>query len=188
MKIIAVLLALSFVGCASVPTTRDNIKQRRVFIDESTDPDTTMLVKQALWQSGKWFVVDRDRGLNALKNEQERQGLSNEEKYAELGKLFGAGAVVIPSDRCVRMSGIISLPHYVCDQFLTVVDSSTGEVLVSVRNKAEGGSDELRPNWDETVEKMEKSFPKTWEPVDYGKHLLGERKRIKEAAEKVSAQ
>jgi len=153
-------------SCASKPRTKFSDKSMRILIDaDSVEPSDYIKIQTALVKTGAFAVIDRAKGFSAIKREQERahrdqiDRFSDRDKYAHWGRLYSVGAVVVGHAQChMKQSGWSGQVTY-CQQFLNVIDSNTGEVIVAV----EGGNDaELgtRPDWDEITDKLVQNYPK----------------------------
>ncbi|MGK5088738.1 hypothetical protein WDW86_14365 [Bdellovibrionota bacterium FG-2] len=164
----ALLATLVISGCA---TTRSKTTDpaHRIFLDSESLNETSYVNLQAtLTKSGKWIVVDRKRGIAAIKNEQdlilsrEPERFDNREKYALLGKLHSVGAVVVGHETCNRFYNWLGHMALNCQQYATVIDANTGEVLAAAQSTKKTGEDMLPPSWDDTVESLNDSFPTEW--------------------------
>lgn len=174
IMILAVLGTVA-TGCATA-RTRYSDPVMRVMIDpDSIEEMHYTRVQKALVTSGKWTVVDRGAAYQAVKKEQERQHrddssrFESKEKWAHWGKLYGVGGIVAAQAQCEVVSRFwSSSPTLRCLQYLAVVDARTGEVITAVENESDDGKTfygEMRiaPSWDETVDMLNKAFPKYFE-------------------------
>lgn len=168
-----IVLANLTTGCSSLPRNKWTDKTMRVMIDpEGVSAKHYVRIQQALVASGKWVVVDRGMGYNAIKKEQERQHREqsdrflDSEKYAHWGKLYGVGGVVVAHSACIVRDGLFkkNFPH--CQQYLAVVDANTGEVIASAQGDNEGSSYDydLAPSWDDVVADLNDAYPENYEP------------------------
>lgn len=184
IKIGLLILSLCLVACSSDPKrTRDSDKTLRVMIDpDSIDSANHVVLQNDLISSGKFYVIDRAAAYKAVKKEQERQHLTeadrfeDKQKYALWAKLYGAGGVVVAHIQCVdnQSTGniLIGVAHLatlgvfhksrVCDQFLELVDTNTAEVISSVRNTYKTDSERYEMSWKDSVEKLISSYPETF--------------------------
>ena len=107
--------------------------------------------------SERWTVVDRRDGFESIRQEQQREhgaleaGDSNNpdrfqdnQKWAQWGKFWGVGAVAVAYPDCylkvkrnIPLFGKRQL-YKRCDQFISLVDTNTGEVLASGRATEDG--------------------------------------------------
>lgn len=171
---LAALTAVStMLGCSSLPRNKWTDKSMRVMIDpEGVDAKHYVRVQQALVASGKYVVVDRGMGYNAIKKEQEREHRENtdrfmdREKYAHWGKLYGVGAVVVAHAQCTTKDGWFKHAYPFCRQYLAIVDSNTGEVIATAEEESEGSSYDydLAPSWEDAVAKLNDAYPSHFEP------------------------
>lgn len=192
MKILSILFMawflVVFTGCASQPRTQWTDKTMRVMIDpDSISADHHVAIQKALVQSGKWFVVDRAQGYQALKAEQERlhrdeqDRYADREKYAHWGKMYGVGGIVVAAAQCKKKQGFFfggwSL---VCKQYLSIVDSNTGEVIAAIDDENDSSDAEFVPGWEDAVAKLNSAYPdsfkshKTSERLENYKDLSAE--------------
>lgn len=177
--ILTTLLALLMTACASTPRTKWTDKTMRVMIDpDSIAAEHHVLIQRALVESGKWFVVDRSKGFKAIKTEQERLHRTEEDRYADKekwahwGKLYGVGGIVVASAQCRKEQGMILGGWYqVCRQFLSIVDSNTGEVITAIENKAESDEVDFYPQWDDAVAKLNNAYPENFKPTQPSKQI-----------------
>ena len=168
---ITVLAVLSLGACAT-PRTQFTDKSMQVLIDpESVSADHYVAIQRALFDSGRFFVVDRAKGFKAVKVEQEREHQTeggrfiDREKLAHWGKLYGVGGIVVGHAECSKQQGMIFGGGYDrCRQYLSIVDSNTGEVIVAVEGQADSSDDGLVPSWDGTVKKLVSKYPTHFKP------------------------
>lgn len=163
-----VMVGSSVTGC-STARTKWTDKTMRVMIDpDGIDANHYVKIQQALVESGKWVVVDRGMGYNAIQKEQEREHrfqtdrFLDKEKFAHWGKLYGVGGIVVAHAQCQVKDGWFlkkNYPH--CQQYLAIVDTNSGEVISAVQDEADGGSYDyqLAPSWDDIVAKLNSAFP-----------------------------
>lgn len=183
--------ASTLTGCATARTKWTD-KTMRVMIDpEGIDADHYVRIQQALVESGKWVVVDRSQGYNAIQKEQEREHRNqtdrflDREKFAHWGKLYGVGGIVVAHAQCQVRDGWLFKHNYPkCQQYLAIVDSNSGEVISAVKDEVEGGSYdyELAPSWDDIVAKLNAAFPGHFEPNRDEKPLRDYKDLSKEEA------
>ena len=129
-------------------------------------------------------MIDRAQGMQAVIKEQERlhrnqtDRFEDKEKWAHWGKLYGVGAIVVAHAQCYKNKtwwNNTQSRNY-CQQFLSLVDANTGEVIVAV----EGANDapdtieaqfQVAPDWDEVTQKFVESYPKEYVPRSYAESL-----------------
>lgn len=198
--IINILLALTATmieGCSSMPRTKWTDARMRVMIDpDSIDAANYVRISQALVASGKWIVVDRGAGFQALKKEQEGEHVQNpdrfldREKFAHYGKLYGVGAVVIGHTQCVTKNSFLIRGQYAsCQQDIAIINSNTGEIMATAEGSenTDRGEQDIAPSWSDTVAKLNDAYPKYFEknkdeqPLEDYKQLSEEEsKRMKD--------
>lgn len=158
----------------------------RVLIDpDSLSADDYVAVQTALVKEGSFTVVDRSKGFKAIKVEQERthrveeDRYSDKEKWSHWGRLYGVGAIVVGHTQCYRTKPWFSQYSVVnrCKQYLSLMDSNTGEVIVAVDGEGDkpgsvdGGSYNLPADWTDTVVKLVDTYPKEYKPQYYSEKL-----------------
>ena len=168
MKIFITIIIL-FTSCTlPVKRTKYTDPVMRVLLDpDSIQEDHHARIQRALVESGKWQVVDRARGMEALKKEQDNLHVNegdryqNEQKYAHWGRLYGVGGVIIAQADCQMKSNLFGKVYKACLQHLSIVNASTSEVIAAVeaRSDSETGIIGWAPDWDEAVEKLNTAFP-----------------------------
>jgi len=185
MKIILfVLLSLAVTGCASTPRTKWTDKAMRVMIDpDSVSEENYVQIQTALVKSGRFTIVDRARGMNAMKKEQERTQRIEEDRYADKekwshwGKMYGVGSIIVAHTQCTKEHSTFNRTklYLDCRQFLSIVDSNTGEVFVAVEGQNDAPSSYdlayLAPDWNEVVDKLVDAYPKDFKPANYAKEV-----------------
>lgn len=206
VKLLSLLVGFSVIasGCAT-PRTRWTDKTMRVMIDpDGIEANHYVRIQQALVASGKWVVIDRGQGFQAMQKEQEREHryqadrFLDREKFSQWGKMYGVGGIVVAHAQCQVRDGWAlhkNYPH--CQQYLAVVDSNSGEVISAVEDEADGGSQEFQiaPSWEEIVAKLNSAFPSHFEPNrdekslrDYKDLSQEEAQRQKEAVRSVASE
>lgn len=172
LTFLAFVVGMGSVGCAT-PRTKWTDKTMRVMIDpEGVSAKHYVRIQQALMKSGKWVVVDRGMGYNAIKKEQEREHREqtdrflDSEKFAHWGKLYGVGGVIVAHSSCIIRDGLFKKNFPTCNQYVAIVDTNTGEVIAAAEGQAEGSSYDydLAPSWDDVVADMEDAYPKNYQP------------------------
>lgn len=189
-KFILLSLLLALVTGCSTPRIRTKFTDpnHRVMIDPSgINEDVYVRLQTSLVESNKFFVVDRGKGFRAIRGEQDmihrrdHDRFEDEEKYAMYGKLYSVGAVITAHEVCKWEQGLFSYT-LVCHQNMAAIDTITGLVINAASNVARGESASEAPTWDDTVDKFNASFPKTWESEKYDKKMLHFRKVAAENA------
>ena len=170
---ISSVLMLLLVSCSSLPEkTRWNEVAMRVMVDPDSIPESQYVVLiSSLMQSGRWSVIDRARGWEAVKQEQERTHVSEPERYdsrykwAMWGKMYGVGGVIVANVQCEEQrTWFLNRRYLVCAQALSLVDASTGEIITTSYDRVEGETElvYVPPSWDKAVNKLALSFPKDY--------------------------
>lgn len=204
MKSLALTIVVSAIaaGCASPNPIRSkwSDKNLRVAIDsDSISANDYVAIQTALVKEGRFMVVDRGTGFKAVKTEQERlhrnesDRYSDKEKWAIFGRLYGVGSIITANTQCFRTRTLFSLTAYVnrCKQFLSLVDSNTGEVVVAVDSEVDSpapannyGSESFSAgaDWTEVVQKLVDAYPKDYKPQYYSEGLVKYQEESKEEA------
>lgn len=191
LKVLGVLaisaFPILFTACSSAPVARTKWtdKSMRVMIDpDSINEENYVQIQQALVRSGKFTVVDRARGMNAVKKEQElthrkeEDRFADKEKWSHWGKMYGVGSIIVAHVECTKDSTAFNRTklYLNCHQFLSMVDSNTGEVFVAVDGRNEGPASYdlayMTPDWNEVTDKMVEAYPKAFKPEGYGKEIV----------------
>lgn len=188
----ASLLSLTLLSSCSTnePRTRYSDKNMRIMLYPDTiSADHFARIQTALVRSDVWSVLDRSQGLKAVKQEQntihrsEADRYDDREKYAHWGKLYGVGAIVIAHAQCSNRAGKwnkTELRTY-CSQFLNLVDSNTGEVVLGV--EAENDSDYGSiPDWNEVTKKLADEYPRYFSKEKVSERLERYKEESKERA------
>lgn len=176
MKNIILLLALSLAGCSSSPVrkteemTRWKAPEMRIAIySPRLDGMATAQVQDALQSTGRFWIVSRGQGLEAIFAEQnmthrdQLDRFEGKEKWAHWGKIHGVGAVILAQDTCSRVSSWGGQIFMRCQQSLSMLDATTGELIASAIETVDGGYDQLSPDWTESVNKLVRHIPRVWE-------------------------
>lgn len=178
-QFITTLLLLG--GCAAKQErTKWTDPVMRVMVDPTNiSAQNYVEIVRELHDSGKWIVVDRADGFRAIKKEQELlhrehpDRFADKDKYAHWGRLYGVGGVVTAHVQCVRKQTSWTKDWYeVCEQNLAIIHANTGEVLTISSGRAETEYLGEVSSWTETVEKLNKSFPKYFEKFHKADALL----------------
>lgn len=183
--IVAILLSLC--SCAT-KRTKFSDKNMRIMIDPvGLSMSDYSNLQTALVKTDVWVVLDRARGIAAIKQEQENlhrdehDRYDRSEKFAHWGKLYGVGAVVVAHSECHNRPNqwnVTELANY-CKLSLNLVDANTGEVIVAVNdeNKADFMTS---PEWNDVAEELVDAYPKYFKKVELHENLI-EYKRESEA-------
>lgn len=169
------LIAISLVRCSSQPYTKWTAPEFRIMVDpESVDAANYVNIRQALWESGRFFVVDRQKGFSAVIREQNMEHgqasferFNDRDRYARLAHLYGVGGIVVAHVTCVPARGMFQSQYIHCQQFLALVNANTAEVVAEVRGEddsAQGwiGHDMTSSDWTDLVGKLNNAIPKNF--------------------------
>ena len=179
MKSLILLLILIFTACSSMPRTKWTDKNMRVMIDpDSIAADHYVKIQSALVQSDKFVVVDRATGFNAIMTEQNRlhrgqaDRYSDQEKWAQWGKMYGVGAIVVAHAQCTQKQTSILLgfgegnAKMYCHQYLALIDANTGVIMAVGEDHESGESIQdgrfLAPEWTGAIANLIDHYPKTF--------------------------
>lgn len=189
-------------GCTSLPQrSKWTDPSFRIAIDPiSLASNDYVRVQRALVQSGKYFVVDRGKGFNAVVKEQDMEHgyrnahalkfdrFNDRERYARIAKLYGVGAIVIGHSQCGKRYGFWGA-YGVCVQNLAIVNANTGEVVAAVEGNMDAvvnynGDIQIAPAWDETVEKLNNAIPKNYAFEKYDERMELYKDELKEDSQR----
>lgn len=184
MGMVLVLTLASTVGCSStkVKRTIESDPQMRVLLDPRIPVGHYVQIRKALVRSGKFEVVDRRDGFEAALREQDLQfrsgysdRFSDREKWAHVGALYGAGAVVTASAECYEERTFWGEFIRSCNQDLAFIDGRTGSVILEVSGKSSTPwtANWITPSWDSVVKKVVSEYPEYFQPR-VAKHPLVE--------------
>lgn len=196
-KILFFALTLMVAGCSTAEKrTKWTDKGMRVLLDPDSISSTDYVaIQTSLIKNGAFTVVDRKTAFHAIKSEQERTMRTEEDRYADKekwshwGKLYGVGAIIVGHKQCYKAKPFFSQYQVVdrCKQFLSIVDSNTGEVLAVSEGEADApayveyGSFQKPLDWADPVDKLVEAYPKDFKPHYYSDGL--ERYREESAVE-----
>lgn len=167
MKKLVLVLLILLSGCASAPKRHLSDHVMTVIVDPSglTAPEYNEVVS-ALSESKEWKVLDRAAGFEALKAEQARlhRGESvrfeDREKLALWGKMHGAGGVIVATEACMESRSFLTGGTIKkCKQQLSIINTTTSEVVSAVSNNVDSSDYDLPIAWTETVEKFNRAYP-----------------------------
>jgi hypothetical protein len=185
--VFSTLLVVGFVSSCSTstPRTKWTDKNMRVMIDpDSIDEENYVQIQQALVSAGNFTIVDRARGMNAMKKEQERtqrveaDRFADKEKWSHWGKMYGVGSIVVGHLQCRKENVLFNRTkmYLDCHQFLSMIDSNTGEVIVAVEGQNEGPASYdlsyIQPDWNKVTEKLMDAYPKEYRANTYSKEVI----------------
>lgn len=174
--------------------TRFTDKNMRLMIDPaSISVENYVRLQTALVQQQMWTVLDRKSGLEAIKKEQENlhvnepNRFADKEKWAQWGKLYGVGAVIVGHTQCFFKERIFTFKPkgYWCDQMLNLIDANTGEVLLGVEDGQYTDGPEVAPDWKEIAQKLADIYPKKFESHPISESLETYKLESEETAKRV---
>lgn len=178
-------------GC-STPEKRTKYTDRnlRIMIDPaSVSPDNYARIQTALVSQEMWVVLDRSAGLEAIKHEQEELHRTSSDRYddrqkwAHWGKLYGVGAVVVAHAQCFnKKSWYDPKGQYYCSQFINLLDSNTGEVILGVEGGEFTEGPEVAPDWKAVTQKLADAYPKEFKRVPTSERIENYKAESEEAA------
>lgn len=203
MKYLMILALFTITACSSNPIrTKWADKNMRVAIDsDSISTDDYVSIQTALVKEGRFMVIDRNLGYKAIKTEQERlhrkeeDRYSDKEKWAMWGKMYGVGAIVVAHSQCYRTQKFFTLSLYTttCKQYISLVDSNTGEIIAAVDHEEDSpasgnnyGSESFKTpvSWQTAVEKFVDAYPKDYKPQYYSEGIVNYQKEAEAEAKK----
>jgi len=87
--------------------------------------------------------------------------------------MFGVGSIIVAHAQCIK-EGVWYNPKatkLLCKQFLSMVDSNTGEVILAVVGENESPSSAelsyIAPDWNVVTNQMVEEYPKFFKAEDY---------------------
>lgn len=172
---VLVLMSVGLVGCGGpqVRRTLETDHMLRVLIDPRIDASNYVQIRRALVQSGKFEVVDRRDGFEALIREQDLQfrssysdRFSDREKWAHIGKAYGAAGIITAHADCYQDKSFWGEYRKYCKQNLSFINGSTGvvEFAVSGLNSEPWVASHTVPDWDAVVAKAVDTYPEYFKP------------------------
>lgn len=180
-------------GCSSGPQiTKWTSPAMRIAIDpDSVSSADYVRISEALVQSGKFFVVDRQNGFRAVVQEQNVQHFDaperfgDAERYARIARLYGVGAVVIGNVQCVSRETFWGSSYMHCVQFLALINATTAEVIAQVKGENDDaehyyGDIKIASDWTGTVNRLNDAIPKEFEVEKWDKRMMAHRNELKE--------
>jgi len=190
MLALIALIALS--SCATkVLRTPENDAMQRILIDPAIPVEHYTEIKAALVESGKFEIVDRTDGFEAMVREQELEfrskhsnRFSEREKYMHIGRAYGARGIVTARASCFQRTNFWGKFVKTCKQTLFFVDGYTGKVEFAVRgeNSEEWVVGYTVPDWNDVVERAIGEYPKYFKPIKEDRIL----KAYKDQSEELS--
>lgn len=191
-KLSTLALTVLVAACSTNPITKWTSPEMRVAIDpDSLDSANYVRIRQALVESGRFFVVDRQDGFKAVVKEQniEHRDAPNRfgdrEKYARMARLFGVGAVVVGHVECMPRHGLFRGDYLYCEQFLALINAVTAEVISEVKGNDDSGEQfygtiKIASDWTATVAKLNSAIPRNYEKEHYDARMKMYREEIGE--------
>jgi hypothetical protein len=176
-------------GC-STARTKYSDKNMRVMVDpEGMDYQNQLALQTELVKTDKFTVVDRNEGFKAIKQEQlsafrtEADRYADREKFAHWGELYGVGSVIVANVGCGEKTHWWNnqTVYMECHQYINMVDTNTGEVIVAVDNVVSLDRSDALP-WSDIVEKLVDNYPRNFEEHKLHKRLI----EYKDQTEKMS--
>jgi len=172
---VTLILSLCFLTLAcstAVKRTRSSDPVMRIAIDpKSMNLSSYVRLQRALVESGKFVVVDRSNGFKFIDREQRLQHkdkekrVGSDERYAEWGKLYGVGGVVVGIQSCQMRTGWGG-DYYRCLENLALIDVTTGETLAVSEDTQDTEEKQINPNWTRAVEAMVDNYPRVFENLE----------------------
>lgn len=186
MKNLLILLGMVYVmslllGCAT-PRTKWTDPAMRVAV-VTDNANSYVEVQTALMDTGKFFVVDRSSGFQSALSEQDfnqTERVEVKERFARLGRMFGVGGVIVAHVSCVPHNTFfagLSAPSVDCTEHLSLISTTTGEVVASSRDEVNTPSDLIwnkapSPLWSEAVNLLADHMPAYFEKAQWeGKEM-----------------
>ena len=186
-------------GCSSAPKINKwtSPVYRLFIVPDGISSENYVRLQNALVESNRFFIVDRNNGFNAVIGEQNLERISaptrfdNREKYSRLGRLYGAGSLIIANAACHPHSNWVSMVIR-CQLNLSLISTMTGEVVATAEDTAddENGLYEItyrgelvkgNPSWIGAVNKLNENIPKNLgQKIEYDEKMLNFREANRE--------
>lgn len=194
---VLISLVVISTGCATA-RTRSSDPVMRIAVDADSMPlESYVRLQRSLVQSGKFVVVDRAAGFKFINHEQKIQHHTDrfgaDEKYAEWGKMYGVGGVVVGIQNCQLRDGWNG-QYFRCMENLALIDVTTGETIAVSEDTQDTDNRQVNPNWDRAVDDMVDHFPKYFATTDnlhqtikYSSTLKDYREQISQKADRAPA-
>lgn len=190
-----VLVLVTCTRCASTPRNKLTDPTHRVAVDNAgIEAKHFVQIVNALKENGRFIIVDRSRGFEAILKEQEREHkdmpdrFADREKYALWARVFGLGAIIIAHADCTVKSGFFKKNYPHCREYLSMIDARSGEVISSASAEENGDSDDymdLAPSWDSVVSDLVDNVPDSYEANKDHKRLLDYKELAAEEAQRM---
>ena len=183
-------IVVGCLGCSSMPKrTRSSDPVMRIAIDADTLSESSYArLLQAIMDTGKFIVVDRSSGFKAIVQEQEHQHgttrFGAHEKYALWGSLYGVGGIFVGTEECMLRDPFIGSKYYECLQNLTLINTTTGEVMAASEALSESET-RRAASWDDAIDTLVDHYPKRFvvkedlhQTVKYDETLIDYRENV----------
>ena len=194
MVLSAIIVGVStLTGCGHARTKLTDAQHRIAIDPTGLSARQYVRFQQALVASGKWIVVDRAMGMDAVMKEQNKEHVAQPERFADMQKyalwkeMMGIGAVAIGHADCFTKSGWLFKKNYNhCRLYGAIINTSTGEVMSTAEDEADTDSYEYRmaPEWNDLVSKLNDNFPKNFERNKDEQSLRDYQELAKEKAQR----
>lgn len=185
-------------GCSSAPIKdKWTTTEFRVLLDPEGIPAMDYVrIQNALVRSGRFFVVDRAQGFRAVATEQNLthgpehfSRFGDPERYSELGKLYGVGAIVVAHVDCITHHSVFKGEYPRCHQNLAFVNASTAEVIATADGVNDDGESfygqmRLGSDWTDTTNGLISNIPKEFEIERYDARMKLKRREIAEKSQR----
>lgn len=196
MNPVAILRIIStsvfILGCASeVKRTKLSDPTLTIILDDKgLEPSDYIAVQESLFATGKFKILDRSKAYDAIRAEQMREHrlesdkFNDSEKYAQWGRFIGAGGVVTASYECkgaesnqnliylaAHLSTLGIFDKIICTQFIQLTDTSTGQVVASIKYDGKKGANEVL-DWSDAANKLVDQYPDTFVTLEKHQKLI----------------
>lgn len=197
MRTVLLLLGVLVLSACSttkkIERTKFSDKNMRVMVfHENLPSDEYVRLNSAVIRSNRFVVIDRARGFEAIKAEQDMihkqmpDRFDNKQKFAHYGKLYGVGAVLVGHIQCSRAFHRWSGGAYQkCYQAINMIDSNTGEIVAGVESEQFDLDYSDTSDWMDTVDTLVAKYPKYFEEDKRHPKLIEYEEVSKEEATRV---
>lgn len=162
------IIAISLLSTAcSTVRTKYTDPVLRVAIDPETVSEASVAKIRSIAIKTRFFqVVDRGVAFRAAKTEQDlvhgemSERFAKREKYAQLGKLYGVGGILVPEEHCQTMMSGGGGYYRDCQMTLNLVNASTGEIIAVSTDRKETENYSHAPDWTDAIYDLIDQYPK----------------------------
>lgn len=179
-------------GCSSeVKRTKLSDPTLTIILDDNgLQPNDYNAIQEALFATGKFNILDRFKAFEAIKREQQREHrtdidrFTDSNKYAQWGRFIGAGGVITASYECkgtessqniiyfaAHLSTLGMFDKVICTEFIQLTDTSTGQVVASVKYDGKKGQNGVL-DWADATNRLVDQYPESFVQLEKHQKLI----------------